>query len=221
MMPSSSQVLDHQLICHIMYGLRQFHHRQNKGEERGGEIWQKKSNSCLTNIERKRCKKSSCYFPNIEDRKGGKKTTAARSHMNIICLISSEPDRQIGQSEFSPIWRWNMTPLQNLLQLKRTKVRLFFRVSFLGSLFPPVHATIAPSVHTSLAIPHIGKQDVYTTVPPLSPHRSLPLHPNVSRARRRWQLPSSSSSALPRLPITSVSPSPSSLSPSLPMLRQA
>ena len=35
MMPSSSQVLDHQLIFHIMYGLGQFHHRQNKGEERG------------------------------------------------------------------------------------------------------------------------------------------------------------------------------------------
>ena len=46
MMPSSSQVLDHQLIFHIMYGLRQFHHRQNKGEERRGEIWQK-TNSCL------------------------------------------------------------------------------------------------------------------------------------------------------------------------------
>ena len=57
MMPSSSQVLDHQLIFHIMYVLGQFHHRQNKGEERRGEIWQKKSNSCLTNIERKRCKK--------------------------------------------------------------------------------------------------------------------------------------------------------------------
>ena len=148
MMPSSSQVLDHQLIFHIMYGLRQFHHRQNKGEERRGEI-QQKSNSCLTNIERKRCKKNSCCFPNIEDRKGGKKTTAAykqgairssyelphmpelslscgmdchtdfaRSHMNIICLISSEPDRQIGQSEFSPIWRWNMTPLQGMNPLR-------------------------------------------------------------------------------------------------------
>ena len=35
MMPSSSQVLDHQLIFHIMYGLGQFHHRQNNGEERG------------------------------------------------------------------------------------------------------------------------------------------------------------------------------------------
>ena len=35
MMLSSSQVLDHQLIFHIMYGLGQFHHRQNKGEERG------------------------------------------------------------------------------------------------------------------------------------------------------------------------------------------
>ena len=42
MMPSSSQVLNHQLIFHIMYGLVQFHHRQNKGEERRGEIWQKK-----------------------------------------------------------------------------------------------------------------------------------------------------------------------------------
>ena len=73
MMPSSSQVLDHQLIFHIMYGLRQFHHRQNKGEERRGEgRFGKKSNSCLTNIERKRCKKSSCCFPNIEDRKCGK-----------------------------------------------------------------------------------------------------------------------------------------------------
>jgi len=41
-MPSSSQVLDHQLIFHIMYGLGQFHHRQNKGEERRWEIWQKK-----------------------------------------------------------------------------------------------------------------------------------------------------------------------------------
>ena len=36
-MPSSSQVLDHQLIFHIMYGLGQFHHRQNKEEERRGE----------------------------------------------------------------------------------------------------------------------------------------------------------------------------------------
>ena len=41
MMPRSSQVLDHQLIFHIMYGLGQFHHRQNKGEERREEIWQK------------------------------------------------------------------------------------------------------------------------------------------------------------------------------------
>ena len=41
-MLSSSPVLDHQLIFHIMYGLRQFHHRQNKGEERRGKIWQKK-----------------------------------------------------------------------------------------------------------------------------------------------------------------------------------
>ena len=34
---SSSQVLHHQLIFHIMYGLGQFYHRQNKGEERRGE----------------------------------------------------------------------------------------------------------------------------------------------------------------------------------------
>jgi hypothetical protein len=31
---------------HIMYGLRQFHHRQNKEEEKEGEIWGKNS-SCL------------------------------------------------------------------------------------------------------------------------------------------------------------------------------
>ena len=51
MMPSSSQVLDHQLIFHIMYRLGQFHHRQNKEEEMRGEIWQKNNNSCLANIE--------------------------------------------------------------------------------------------------------------------------------------------------------------------------
>jgi len=33
-----------------MYELGQFHHRQNKGEERRGVIWQK-SNNCLANIE--------------------------------------------------------------------------------------------------------------------------------------------------------------------------
>jgi hypothetical protein len=53
MMLSSSQVLDHQLIFHIMYGLRQFHHRKNKGGEEREDL-AKKSNSCLTNIERKR-----------------------------------------------------------------------------------------------------------------------------------------------------------------------
>ena len=47
MMPSSSQVLDHQLIFHIMYGLRQFYHRQNKGEERFG----KKGNNCMSREE--------------------------------------------------------------------------------------------------------------------------------------------------------------------------
>ena len=80
MMPSSLQVLDHQLIFHIMYGLGQFHHRQNKEEERRGEIWQKKAGAASQ-------KSNSCH------------TDFARSHMNIICLISSEPDRQIGQSE--------------------------------------------------------------------------------------------------------------------------
>ena len=47
MMPSSSQVLDHQFIFHIMYGLRQFYHRQNKGDERFG----KKGNNCMSREE--------------------------------------------------------------------------------------------------------------------------------------------------------------------------
>ena len=35
-----------------MYGLRQFHHRQNKGEESRGEgRFDKKTNNCLANIE--------------------------------------------------------------------------------------------------------------------------------------------------------------------------
>jgi len=38
--------------------------KERRGEGRFG----KKSNSFLTNIERKRCKKSSSCFPNIEDR---------------------------------------------------------------------------------------------------------------------------------------------------------
>jgi hypothetical protein len=33
-MSSSSKVLYHPLIFHLMYGLGQFHHRQNKREER-------------------------------------------------------------------------------------------------------------------------------------------------------------------------------------------
>jgi len=41
--------------------------KERRGEGRFG----KKSNSCLTNVERKRCKKNSCCFPNIEDRKAG------------------------------------------------------------------------------------------------------------------------------------------------------
>jgi hypothetical protein len=41
MMPCSSQVLDHQLIFHIMYGLRQFHHQHNKEEEERRELAKK------------------------------------------------------------------------------------------------------------------------------------------------------------------------------------
>ena len=41
-MPSFSQVHDHQLIFQIISTVGQFHHWQNKGEERRGKIWQKK-----------------------------------------------------------------------------------------------------------------------------------------------------------------------------------
>jgi hypothetical protein len=44
MMPSSSQVYDHQLIFQIIFGVGQFYHWQNKGEEM--RVCQKK-NSCL------------------------------------------------------------------------------------------------------------------------------------------------------------------------------
>ena len=76
MMSSSSQVLNHQLIFHIMYGLGQFHHRQNKGEERKGEIWQK-TNSCLANIEQQPMAKDRTTSPGrvLEDL--AKKVTAA------------------------------------------------------------------------------------------------------------------------------------------------
>jgi len=38
MMPSPSQVIDHQLLFHIIYmDFRQIHHWQNKGKERRGE----------------------------------------------------------------------------------------------------------------------------------------------------------------------------------------
>jgi hypothetical protein len=45
-MSSASQVLDHQLIFHLMNRLGQFHHRQNRGEERRWES-REKSNSCF------------------------------------------------------------------------------------------------------------------------------------------------------------------------------
>ena len=107
MMPSSSQVLDHQLIFHIMYGLGQFHHRQNKGEERRGEIWQK-SNSCLTNIERKMCKKTQLLLPKHrgqerqqKQRRGGqhrggaeegsKLATAKQTNEHLISHLPDDP----------------------------------------------------------------------------------------------------------------------------------
>jgi len=62
-------------------------------ERRGEGRFSKRSNSCLTNIERKMCKKTSCCFPNIEDRKCGKKQQLLISrgpfdhHMSyLICL---------------------------------------------------------------------------------------------------------------------------------------
>ena len=88
MMPSSSQVLDHQLIFHIMYGLGQFHHRQNKGEERGDLA--KKSNSCLTNIERKRCKNKQLLLPKHRGQeKQPKKQLAAATWLEDPCRSKS------------------------------------------------------------------------------------------------------------------------------------
>jgi len=63
--------------------------KERRGEGRFG----KKSNNCLTNIERKRYKKSSSCFLNIEDRKGDKKQQLLINrgpfdhHMSyLICL---------------------------------------------------------------------------------------------------------------------------------------
>jgi len=71
MMPSSSQVHDHQLIFQIISGVGQFHHWQ-KREERRGEL-AKKQHLLLPKHrgEKKVAKKSCCCFSNIEDRKGG------------------------------------------------------------------------------------------------------------------------------------------------------
>ena len=79
MMPSSSQVLDHQLIFHIMYGLGQFHHRQNKrrGEERGDLA--KKTNSCLANIEQQLMAKDKTTSPRRVLGDLAKKATTANS----------------------------------------------------------------------------------------------------------------------------------------------
>ena len=90
MMPSSSQVLDHQLIFHIMYGLRQFHHRQNKGEERRGEgRFGKKSNSCLANIERKMCKKAAAASQIQRIGKIAKKQLTAATWLEDPCRSKS------------------------------------------------------------------------------------------------------------------------------------
>ena len=57
--------------------------KEMRGEGRFG----KKSNNCLTNIERKRCKKSRYCFPNIEDRKGGKNRGEGRfGKKNRFCF---------------------------------------------------------------------------------------------------------------------------------------
>jgi hypothetical protein len=59
-MPSSSQVFDHQLIFHLMYGLGQFHHRQNKGGERG-ELGKKAATAlALDNFIIGKTKRSNC-----------------------------------------------------------------------------------------------------------------------------------------------------------------
>ena len=52
MMPSPSQVIDHQLISHIIYGFRQIHHWQNKEEERIGEKREEKSMVAASSISR-------------------------------------------------------------------------------------------------------------------------------------------------------------------------
>ena len=75
--------------------------KQRRGEGRFG----KKNNSCLTNIERKMCKKSSCCFPSIEDRKGDKNRGDGRfDKKNSCCLLKKatatiprEPSKQSPQ----------------------------------------------------------------------------------------------------------------------------
>jgi hypothetical protein len=55
-MPSSSQVLDHQLIFHITYGFR---HSSSAKQRRGeGRVGKKKTAAVYQNIERTRCKKT-------------------------------------------------------------------------------------------------------------------------------------------------------------------
>ena len=57
--------------------------KERRGEGRFG----KKTNNCLTNIERKRCKKGNCCFPNIEDRKGGKNRGEGRFDKKSRCCF--------------------------------------------------------------------------------------------------------------------------------------
>jgi hypothetical protein len=61
MMPSSSQVLDHQLIFPLMYGLGQFHHRQNKGDRGEGRVEKKAAAAlALDNFIIGKTKRSNC-----------------------------------------------------------------------------------------------------------------------------------------------------------------
>ena len=89
MMPSSSHVLNHQLIFHIIYGPGQFHHRQNKGEERRGEIWQKNQHLLSkqsATADGKRQDKKSWASP----RRFGKKSNSSQqlvarsSHLGVV-----------------------------------------------------------------------------------------------------------------------------------------
>ena len=89
MMPSSSQVLDHQLKFHIMYGLGQFHHRQDKGEERRGEIWQKKATVAQQTQREKGVKKAATASQIQRIGKIVKKQLTAATWLEDLCRSKS------------------------------------------------------------------------------------------------------------------------------------